>query len=46
MNDKATFFVDNSSRIDSPPVSVLYDAAGNKVMDLEKTDVSALLEGP
>ncbi|HET9371745.1 MAG TPA: DPP IV N-terminal domain-containing protein [Vicinamibacterales bacterium] len=44
MNDKNTFFVDNSSRVDSAPVSVLYDTMGNKVMDLEKTDVSALLE--
>jgi len=44
MNDKCTFFVDTSSRIDSPPESVLYDAAGNKVMELEKTDVSSLLE--
>ncbi|MEZ5318717.1 MAG: DPP IV N-terminal domain-containing protein [Vicinamibacterales bacterium] len=44
MNDKATFFVDTSSRVDSAPVSVLYDVAGNKVMDLEQTDVSALLE--
>jgi dipeptidyl-peptidase 4 len=44
LNDKNTFFVDNSSRIESPPESVLYDTAGNKIMDLEKTDVSALLE--
>jgi dipeptidyl aminopeptidase/acylaminoacyl peptidase len=44
MNDKATFFVNNSSRVDTAPESVLYDTAGNKVMDLEKTDVSALLE--
>ena len=44
MNDKATFFVDNSSRVDQAPVSVLYDTMGNKVMDLERTDVSALLE--
>ncbi len=44
LNDKCTFFVDNASRIDSAPESVLYDAAGNKVMDLEKTDVSSLLE--
>ncbi len=43
MNDKATFFVDNSSRVDSVPESVLYDAAGTKVMDLETTDVSALM---
>ncbi len=44
MNDKGTFFVDNASTIDSAPVSVLYDTMGNKVMDLETTDVSALLE--
>ena len=43
MNDKATFAITNWSRIDMAPESVLYDAAGNKVMDLEKTDVSALL---
>ena len=42
LNDKNTFFVDNSSRIDRPPVSVLYDTLGNKIMDLEKTDVSVL----
>ena len=44
MNDKATYFVDNFSRIDMAPESALYDTLGNKVMDLEKTDVSALLE--
>ncbi len=44
MNDKSTFFVDNYSRIDMAPESALYDAQGAKVMDLEKTDVSALLE--
>ena len=44
LNDKSTFFVNNSSRIDMAPESVLYDTAGNKVMELEKTDVSALLE--
>ncbi len=44
MNDKSTFFVDNASRIDMAPESVLYDGAGTKVMELEKTDVSSLLE--
>jgi dipeptidyl aminopeptidase/acylaminoacyl peptidase len=43
MNDKATYFVDNSSRINSVPESVLYDAMGTRVMDLEKTDVSVLM---
>ncbi len=44
MNDKNTFFIDNFSRVDLAPESILYDANGVKVMDLEKTDVSALLE--
>ncbi len=44
MNDKSTFFVDTASTVDSAPVSVLYDTMGNKIMDLEKTDVSALVE--
>jgi dipeptidyl aminopeptidase/acylaminoacyl peptidase len=44
MNDKATFFIDNASRIDMAPESVLYDGNGNKLMELEKTDVSALME--
>jgi dipeptidyl aminopeptidase/acylaminoacyl peptidase len=43
MNDKATYFVDNASRIDRAPESALYDSLGNKVMDLEKTDTSALM---
>jgi len=44
MNDKDTFFIDTSSRINSAPESVLYDTQGTKVMELEKTDVSALME--
>jgi dipeptidyl aminopeptidase/acylaminoacyl peptidase len=44
MNDQSTFFVDTASTVDSAPVSALYDTAGNKVMDLETTDVGALLE--
>jgi dipeptidyl aminopeptidase/acylaminoacyl peptidase len=43
MNDKGTYAIDNWSRIDMAPESTLYDSLGNKVMDLEKTDVSALL---
>ena len=41
MNDKSTFFVDTYSRINTAPESVLYDALGTKVMELEKTDLSA-----
>ena len=44
MNDKCTYFVDTSSRITTAPESVLYDTLGNKVMDLEKTDVSLLMQ--
>jgi dipeptidyl aminopeptidase/acylaminoacyl peptidase len=36
--------VDNFSRIDKAPESALYDTLGNKVMDLEKTDVSLLTQ--
>ena len=43
MNDKSTFFVDTASRVNSVPESALYDALGTKIMDLEKTDVSALI---
>jgi dipeptidyl aminopeptidase/acylaminoacyl peptidase len=44
LNDKNTYFIDNSSRIDSPGEAILYDTLGSKVMELEKPDVSALLE--
>jgi dipeptidyl aminopeptidase/acylaminoacyl peptidase len=44
MNDKTTYFIDNYSRIDKAPESVLYDTMGNRVMDLEKTDTSLLLQ--
>jgi dipeptidyl aminopeptidase/acylaminoacyl peptidase len=38
------FIVDNCSRVDMPPVSVLRDANGKKIMDLETADVSKLKE--
>jgi dipeptidyl aminopeptidase/acylaminoacyl peptidase len=44
MSESSKYFVDNSSRVNSAPRSVLYDNAGNLVMDLETTDVKALLE--
>jgi dipeptidyl aminopeptidase/acylaminoacyl peptidase len=44
MNDKNTYFIDNFSRIDKAPESVLYDTLGNKVMDLEKTDTTLLMQ--
>ena len=43
MNDPARFFVDNFSRVDLAPKSELRDAAGNLLLELETTDVTALL---
>lgn len=43
MNDNSTFFVDNFSRVNSVPKSVLYTAEGRKVMDLETADLSSLM---
>jgi dipeptidyl aminopeptidase/acylaminoacyl peptidase len=43
MNDNNTFFVDNFSRVNSVPASVLYSAEGKKVMDLENADLSSLM---
>ncbi|GAA0879498.1 DPP IV N-terminal domain-containing protein [Algoriphagus jejuensis] len=42
INDNASFFVDNFSRVNTTPVAVLYDKAGAKVMDLETADLSQL----
>ncbi|RYY58049.1 MAG: S9 family peptidase [Chitinophagaceae bacterium] len=42
MNDNQSYFVDNFSRVNTVPESVLYDNNGKKVMDLEKADLSAL----
>jgi len=43
VNDSARFFVDNFSRVDQPTKSELRDAAGNLLLELETTDVTALL---
>lgn len=42
MNDSKNFFVDNFSRVNTTPASVLYATDGRKVMDLEKADLSSL----
>ena len=42
MNDKKNYFVNNSSRVNSTPVSVLYSAEGKKLMDLETADLTSL----
>lgn len=42
MNDANTYFVNNYSRVNTVPLSGLYDQNGAKVMDLEKADLSGL----
>jgi dipeptidyl-peptidase 4 len=44
MCESTKYFVDNSSRINTATRSVLYDNAGIPLMDLETTDVKALME--
>lgn len=44
MNEKATYFVDTYSRVDSAPHSALYNAAGEKLLDLEDADLKRLQE--
>ena len=45
MADDGKYFVDNSSRVNTAPHSLLYDRSGALNMDLETTDISALVEG-
>ncbi len=44
MCDSNRFFVDNFSRVDSVPESVLYDSQGNLLLKLETTDLSLLMQ--
>jgi dipeptidyl aminopeptidase/acylaminoacyl peptidase len=43
MADNGKYFVDNSSRVNSAPQSLLYDAQGALTMPLEKVDVGPLM---
>ncbi|MEX8549024.1 MAG: DPP IV N-terminal domain-containing protein [Mucilaginibacter sp.] len=43
LNDDSKFFVDNFSRVNTTPKSVLYDVSGHKLMDLETADLSNLM---
>ena len=43
MNDNEQYFVDNFSRVNTVPRSVLYTAEGRKLMDLETADFSSLM---
>jgi dipeptidyl-peptidase-4 len=42
--DSGKYFIDNFSRINTPPSAVLYDNLGNGLMQLEMTDCGALIE--
>lgn len=42
INDNNSFFVNNFSRVNTTPTSILYNAEGKKIMDLEKADLSNL----
>jgi dipeptidyl-peptidase 4 len=44
VTDSAKFFIDNASRVNGAPESVLYDTLGNKVLAVETPDLTALLE--
>ena len=44
LSPSGKYFVDNYSTPEKPTVSVLRDRAGNKVLHLEKADISRLLE--
>jgi dipeptidyl aminopeptidase/acylaminoacyl peptidase len=43
MNDNNTYFVNNSSRVNTTPVSSLHSADGRKLMDLETADLKNLM---
>lgn len=43
MNDNQAFFVDNYSRVNTVPRSVLYNNEGRKILDLETADLSLLM---
>lgn len=42
VNDAGNYVVENFSRVNTTPVSVVRDRSGNKVMDLETADLSQL----
>jgi dipeptidyl aminopeptidase/acylaminoacyl peptidase len=44
LDEQKKFFVNTSSRVNTTPVSALYDVSGKKMMDLEKTDLSSLMQ--
>lgn len=43
INDNQLYFVDNFSRVNTAPKTVLYNTEGKKILDLETTDLSSLM---
>ena len=43
LNDNQQFYVDNYSRVNTVPKSVLYNSDGKKILDLETADLSSLM---
>ena len=44
LNDNAQYFVDTYSRVNTAPKTALFSGDGRKIMDLETTDLSRLME--
>ena len=44
MNDNAQYFIDTYSRVNTGPKTSLFASDGRKIMDLETTDLSRLME--
>ncbi|MEJ8756026.1 DPP IV N-terminal domain-containing protein [Pontibacter sp. H259] len=43
LNDGSSYFVNTASRVNTVPISALYNNKGKKVMDLEKADLTRLM---
>jgi dipeptidyl-peptidase-4 len=44
MSDSGKYFINTQSQVNTAPRSELFDAAGGKIIDLETTDVTALVD--
>ena len=43
LNVLHSYFVNNSSRVNTLPIAQLYNSTGKKIMDLESADLSQLM---
>jgi dipeptidyl aminopeptidase/acylaminoacyl peptidase len=43
ISESNRFFINNVSRVDSTPISELYDTTGRKILDLEEADFDSLM---